>query len=120
MSAIPVASATVPAAVPAHGCVRLNTSCAIAAEPARAKTLTPPTKGSVVWCRPSASWGPSDSSRPPIDHEEVTPSAAAPYLLDSSATVEQLGVTATPWRQALAAVIQSYRTSMPQPAGAAS
>ncbi|MDQ2882581.1 MAG: hypothetical protein M3Y48_15640 [Actinomycetota bacterium] len=35
---------------------------------------------------------------------------SAPYLLDASATVEQLGVTATPWRQALDAVVQSYRT----------
>ena len=33
-----------------------------------------------------------------------------PYLLDASATVEQLGVTATPWRQALTAVVQRYRT----------
>lgn len=38
---------------------------------------------------------------------------SAPYLLDSSATVEELGVTATPWRQALTAVIQGYRTGNP-------
>jgi len=38
---------------------------------------------------------------------------SAPYLLDSSATVEELGVTATPWCQALTAVIQGYRTGNP-------
>lgn len=38
---------------------------------------------------------------------------SAPYLLDASATVEKLGITATPWRQALHAVVQSYRTSNP-------
>ncbi len=44
---------------------------------------------------------------------------SAPYLLDSSATVEQLGVTATPWREALAAVVQSYRAGAPTPTVAA-
>ncbi len=38
---------------------------------------------------------------------------SAPYVLDASATVEELGVTATPWRQALADVVQSYRAGTP-------
>lgn len=39
---------------------------------------------------------------------------SAPYLLDASATVDELGVTATGWHEALAAVVQSYRAPTPE------
>ena len=77
ISTIPTDSATDPAAAPAHGAVRPNTSCATAAEPASTKTPTPATRWSVVWNRFAESCGPSERNRPPIDHDEMTPSAAS-------------------------------------------
>ncbi len=49
----------------------------MAAGPASAKTLIPPTRGLVVWNRPPESWGPSDRESPPIDQDDITPRAAS-------------------------------------------
>jgi hypothetical protein len=77
ISTIPSESATDPAAAPAHGAPRPKASWAAAADPARAKTHRPGTRWSVVWKRIPESWGPSERKRPPIDHDEMTPSAAS-------------------------------------------
>ena len=57
--------------------LRRKASCATAAGPARAKTLIPASRWSVVWNRPAASCGPRARNRPPIDHDDMTPSAAS-------------------------------------------
>ena len=78
ISTMPAASATEPAAAPAHGAVRPSTSCATARRAGqREHAGMPATRWLVVWKRSPESCGPSDRNSPPIDHEDITPSAAS-------------------------------------------
>ena len=56
--------------------MRPNASWATAAEPASTKTPTPATRWSLLWNRLDENCGPSEKNRPPIDHDEMTASAA--------------------------------------------
>ena len=68
----------------------------------------PVTKWSVEWNTVAASCGPSERNSPPIDHEEITPSAASRNGRRTAAgTPGRCGVRRTPRRSATGSGIAS-------------